>query len=175
MKPSLDNRKTQLDSYHASYARRSLPQLPPICNSFCTWELPSCQSLGKSSHFERFWVSYNCHLNQPIWCKGWCFLAGFTKPHHLLSRHHVGCPRLPSRKCLLQRMYNLMHWHVGWGFPKELPRAGVRLRFTRHQNGWSIPHTLKHLIEGKSWSSHRIQQAESRAGRRPLNSQVLKD
>jgi len=103
------------------------------------------------------------------------FLGGFTKPRHLLSRHHVGCPRLPSRKCLLQRMYNLMHWHVGWGFPKELPRAGVRLRFTRHQNGWSIPHTLKHLIEGKSWSIHRIQQAESRAGRRPLNSQVLKD
>ncbi len=36
--------------------------------------------------------------------------------------HHVGCDRRPSRKCLLQRMYNLMHCHVGWGFPKELPR-----------------------------------------------------
>ena len=74
----------------------------------------------------------------------------------MLSGHHVGCPRLPSRKGLLQRMYNLMHWHVGWGFPKELPWVGVRwYRFTRHQNGWSIPHTLKHLIERKSWS-HQI-------------------
>ena len=35
--------------------------------------------------------------------------------------HHVGCPHRPSCKCLLQRMDNLMHWHVARGFPKELP------------------------------------------------------
>jgi len=70
--------------------------------------------------------------------------------------HHIGCPHRPSCKLLLKRMHNLMHWHVGWGFSKELPCSDVRERLTRHQNGWSIPRTRKHLIYWKSWSVHHV-------------------
>ena len=49
-------------------------------------------------------------------------------------------------------MHHLMHWHMSWGFPEELPLNEVRERFTRHQDGWSHPHTRKHFINRQSWS-----------------------